>query len=85
MTETQVIQKNGWVFKKQVRIFMEMSGKTKQEDWMTRFLENSIEDRGKGAKNILADTAQLFQREAEDIEKKSGNFWVLLESCRLLE
>lgn len=36
---------------------MEMSGKTKQQDWMTRFLENNTEGGGKDAKNILADTA----------------------------
>lgn len=36
---------------------MEMSGITKQEDWMTRFLENNSEDEGKDAKNMLVDTA----------------------------
>lgn len=31
----------------------------KQEDWMTRFYENDIEDEGKDTKNIFADTAVL--------------------------
>lgn len=52
---------------------------------MTSFYEKGIEDEGKDTKNIFADTAQLFQREAEGIEKKSDNFWIVLESCRLLE
>lgn len=36
---------------------MEMSDKKKQEDWMTSFYENDIEDEGKDTKNIFADTA----------------------------
>lgn len=34
MIETGELEKNGWVFEKQVRVFTEMSGEAKQE-WIT--------------------------------------------------